>query len=852
MRKLIFLIIIILTILAGCTTQKNTPLTRAYHNLTAHYNVFFNGKTALQEAIKNVNQNCSYDYYDILPVFPYECPNAKTLTASKMNRVLEKAAKTIKNHSITVKPEYKNLRNLTPAQLEFYKKNEYVKWIDDSYLLIAIANLYKGEISKSQQALHRILDKYATENTYYDAQIWLARSYIVEGRYKEAFVTLQNFEKEKNYPKRLKKDLYLTYADLYIHTEKYDKAIDYLKKAVKLEKNKRLKAKYVFIIAQLYLKLGDKSKSSEYFKKVAKYTPTYEMEFNAQLYRATALGTKDNPEQIRKKLEKMLKDEKNEEYKDRIYYALAQLELQVGDTAQAIKYFRQGINSSRDQTQKGLTYLTLADLYFKTHKYLLAGKYYDSTLQTLPRDYKDYAKIQAKSKSLIDLAKNLETVYVQDSLQRLAKLPKKEVLKIIDSIINAKKQQELAAAQNYNPGFDPLDPESQRFAAGLPTQQSQGGKWYFYNPMLVSRGKQLFRQRWGDRKLEDNWRLKVKSPVEGDNLAGNEENAEEEKQKNSREFYLKQIPYTDSALQASNEKIIEALFNAAIIYQNKLQDYQQAVNVLEELLRRFPDNKYTLDSYYYLYLLYKKLGKFSEANKYKNLIINNYPNSQYALILSSPNYLNSLLKREKQAQDLLIKTIDLYENLQYQAVIDTVNNALTKYKGTSVIPNLLFLKAKAYGALGQKDSLVNGLEYVINQYPKSTISKLASEILKQLKEGSLHIEIYKYEPSAKHVLVLFVDDPKLTNEEKFELYKLANEFFQDKVMETEIAKLNKQTLIILKTFDNLQQAKNFENYLKNNWKYRSKWLLFSEQNLKTFIKDKDRLKYQIFYSRYYK
>ena len=43
-RKIIsiFILILILSI-SSCTTEKNTTTTRTFHNVTAHFNVYFNG-----------------------------------------------------------------------------------------------------------------------------------------------------------------------------------------------------------------------------------------------------------------------------------------------------------------------------------------------------------------------------------------------------------------------------------------------------------------------------------------------------------------------------------------------------------------------------------------------------------------------------------------------------------------------------------------------------------------------------------------------------------------------------------------------------------------------------------------
>lgn len=853
MRKFFIILLSLILFIFSCTTQKNTVFTRAYHNLTAHYNVFFNGKMALQEAIKNINQQCKYDFNNLLPIFPYECSNAKNLAGTKLNRTLEKAAKTITNHSITVKPKFKDYRHLSPAQKAFYKKKEYVKWIDDSYLLIAIANVYKGELSKSQQALHKILDTYKGENTIPYAKIWLARTYILQNRFKDALPILTELTKQKNLNKKLRKEVFLTLTDFYIHKKDYKKAIKPLENAVKLERNRRLKAKYTFLLAQLYLYTGDKKLALKYFKKVNKYNPPYELSFYAQLYQATALSPNDNPKAIKKRLLKMLKDEKNEDYLDKIYYTLAKLELNHGDTAQAIEYFKSAIDNSNDATQKGLTYLTLADIFFKQQKYLIAGKYYDSTLQVLPQTYKDYKTIKQHSKALISLAKNLETVATNDSLIHLAELPKQQLYAIIDSIIQSVKQNQEQVSNNYY-GYDPLDIESQRYASGMPTQQSQGGKWYFYNPMLISRGKQLFRQRWGDRKLEDNWRLKNKNPVSSNNFetANNNENKPSPDKLTSREYYLKQIPFSDSAKTALKQKNVEALFNVGLIYENQINDYKKAAETFESLLKNYPHNKYSLDAYYHLYLLYQKLGNTQKSNYYKDKIISEYPNTIYAKILKDPMFLLKMRQNELRAENLLLHTIQEYEKLNYQSVIDSTNFALAKLSESTIIPNMLFLKAKSYGSLGKLDSLTSILQQIVNNFPNASITPKAKALLNDIKSGKLNPDIFTPALDKKHYILFIVSKTEDLNKTKFQIFKLANEFSQNQVFTTDVIKLSGKQIIVLKQFNNAHEALNFINYLKSNWTSPVKWYLITPENLQKVKQNKNLLLYEIFYARTYK
>ncbi len=855
-RKFVYLLVFL--IFAGCSTEKNTSVTRFYHNLTAHYNVYFNGYQSFLEGVKKLEKEHKDRYDRILPVFKYSYPDAPQFVQAEMNRALEKAAKTISNHSITAKPKIKNRRQLSPRDKELLKKTEYCKWIDDAYLLIGKANFYKGEYTKSVLALRRILSQFKTENTRFEASLWLAKNYIAQKKYKDAENTLQDLEKDPRHPKKLDKEIALTFADLYIHTEKYDKAITYLLKGIDLTKRKREKARYYYIIAQLYALQNKDDLANKYFKKVIKSNPPYEMAFNAKINRAIAFTKNQNTEEIAKELKKLLRDEKNEEFKDQIYYALAMLYLKNGDTATAVKNFKLSTaNSVSDNSQKALSFLALADIFFKQKKFLLAGQYYDSTMQYLSKDYPNYDKISKKAENTGLLVKYLSEVKLQDSLQRVAKMPENERNKLIQKLIQqAIEEQKRQQEQDNTQFFDPLDAMN---PANNP--QSQGGKWYFYNPVLVSRGQQEFKKKWGNRKLEDNWRRKNKAIVNAEDQT--EENTEENKNlitdKTKPEYYLQNLPLTDSLMEISNQKIINALFNAGDVYQNLLKDKKAAIKIYEELLKRYPDNQYKLEVYYRLYQLNKSLKNSTEAEKYRKKIIVEFPDSKYAKLLLDPNYTSKLEAIRQKILADYEKTLSLYKQKAYNQVIKNADTALKKHPELDIAPYFLYLKAMSYGNLGYTDSLKSLLTLLVNKYKNSQIKTQAQAVLDVLNSGKYDISIYTYKPEEKHAFAALVNKDCNLTVLKFQLFSIANSYDATKSFEVKINDLgNGQKLLTVEWFDNLQEARKFtaENDLLKAFETANcdnhQEFFISEKNLNTLLKDKNLMKYQIFYDKFYK
>jgi hypothetical protein len=86
LRIRILLILSFSLFLFSCSTKKNTRVSRAYHNLTAHYNAYFNGKESYKEGIISIKENLQDDFSKILPVFIYDNPSS-TSVSGQMERL---------------------------------------------------------------------------------------------------------------------------------------------------------------------------------------------------------------------------------------------------------------------------------------------------------------------------------------------------------------------------------------------------------------------------------------------------------------------------------------------------------------------------------------------------------------------------------------------------------------------------------------------------------------------------------------------------------------------------------------------------------------------------------------------
>lgn len=839
--------------LFSCTTQKNTPVTRTFHNVTSHYNVYFNGAESFDAGNLKIEKDYKEDYTQLLPIFKYSIDEAVSLTSSDMDRTLAKMGKTIAVHSITVKPKLKG--NLTPKDKEFLKKTEYCKWIDNAYFLIGKANFYNRDYDKALRSFRQIINQYKTEDSRFEAELWIAKVYIEQAKYQDAFNYLSELENDIRHPKKLDQQINLTFADYYIRQNRYDQGIERLIAGIDLTKNKNERARYYYILAQLENLRGNNNAASEYFKKVIKMNPNYDMVFSAKIMRATVFSVGQDSEEIKKQLRKMLKDEKNIEYQDQIYYALATIEFKENNLNEAIKNYKLSAQTSvSNDNQKAISFLALADIYFNKKDFLASGKYYDSTMQYLNSSYSDYAKISIKAENTGLLVQYLGEVQRQDSLQKVAAMPEGKRMALIDSMIAdviAKEQQMQDMGNNY---YDPNDLNNN------PNQSSQGGKWYMYNPVLVSRGQNDFKKKWGNRQLEDNWRRKNKSIV--NQIDGPTDQTDVDSNRitdnKTREFYLQDLPLTDSLLEISNKTIETSLFLGAEVYQKNLKENQQAILTYEQLINRFPTTDYKLETFYRLYNLNKLTGNQNKAAYYKELITIQFPNSKYSKMLIDPNFVNRLKASETFALKLFDSIMYFYNNNDYSKTILLTNKGISKYPDSQAYPNFLFFKAKAYGNLGNIDSLTHYLTLVSTNFKGTDLANLSAEILAMQQSGVYNYDIYSQSPDEQHYIMILIEKSLNTTVFRFKLKNAAEQFTNTRTFTLDDTTFNTQySLINVKYFNNEQEAIDFKTQLLNSDVFANipadKYYLYfiSKTNYATFENDRILDKYQYFFNKTY-
>lgn len=688
-----------------------------------------------------IEERIEDDFTRILPIYKSSLPSAGQMVKSDMDNAIIKSSKLIEIHSITKKPKRQKRR--TRKYQEFASQEEFNKWVDDSYLLMGKAYFYQHNFVGAIDNFGYVIRKYPDEETKNEAQIWLIRSYAELERFAEASEVIQAVQNDDKFPKRLEKDLAIATADFYMKQQEYAEAIKFLDIAIQKTTFKRNKARLKYIEAQLYQELGMHERASEAYLAVTKMNPDYKMAFNAKINSAGVFSGIGDSEKLKKELNKMLRDNKNFDFRDQIYYAIGNLYFKEGNRPVAIDNYAKSVTASfNNQFQRALSSITLADIYFEDLEYRKAQAYYDSAMIIIDETYPDYETVSANYRGLTNLVDNLVTVEREDSLQRIARMPEIERESFIARLMKEEQERQRNEENLAMQGMgDPNYSRTNRYRLGMGNQQAGAG-WYFYNPQTISYGRVTFQQLWGKRKLEDNWNRAdkgISTEISEENMEGADsvKVVVREADPLKKEFYTQDLPLTDSMMAVSHDKIRDALYNAGKIFKTEFTNYPRSAESFEDLNKRYPDNIYLLPALFELYDLYELMGDKQKSDYYRNEIISRFPESKYAQYLINPNFFLEMEARMDSLNRLYQETFRNYKAGSYRNVILLAEQMKAMKPDSLMIPKIDFMETVANGTQTDVQNFEKLLEKYVAVYPAEEPTPLANEILTLIRDSAL-------------------------------------------------------------------------------------------------------------------
>lgn len=861
-------IISFIVLLSGiaCAPEKNNAFSNSYHNTTSHYNAYFIANEDIKEIKSIIEEGYDWNYNLILPVFP----QFDTVVASSYTEQIEHC---IKKASLAI------------------QMHRGSNWEDNAYILIGLARFYSVDYVNAIETFKYVNTKGKGDDEKHEALVALMRTFIEYGELANGIAVSDYLKREKLNKKNLK-NLYLNRAYLYQKREDLDNMVRNLIQAEVLITESEERARVNFIIGQVYQSLGFDGESFQYYKRTLKSNPAYELSFYTKLNMAqvTQLAKTNDLKKIRKYFKKLLKDRKNEEFKDKIYFEMANFEIKHGNLGLGIEHYNSSIRSSvNNNRQKGHSYWALGKIYYDSlTDYKTAKLYYDSTLAVLPKDEIEYDAIQNRSEILSNFVEQLTVIHNNDSLLNLSKLSSDSLDVFLTEYLlkkqaeeeeklkeerRKKRQEEQLAAQQFNDPFG--NSSSQDFGS----QNFEGGVWYFYNANSISKGQSQFKSSWGSRPLEDDWRRANKPRSLGS--SDQEENAEneqeneaqkkdikkdtpnsEEQLKAEKEQLIATVPYTDEQQQKLLGEIENATYKLGNIYNFDLNESKNAIETFETLLTRFENTEYKPEVLYLLYLICKEESLNDKAQVYKNLLLEEFPNSIYAKLLINPNYIAESQAASEKLKKMYAEAYNLYKEGSYKEALDIVNDGNREFPDNNFSDNMQLLKILIQGKsesiykyeaslkgfqtaypeselISYVDSLVNASEQFQINLVNSTKAKFINKLNKT------HIFVFAYEK-----------DPELS--------EALPEYFENILKDHDDLKfsgliLNKDfSMILISEFDSKSKAlefnqkvssENLNEKIKKSEKFYN--FVITKENFEILYKTKELDTYLKFYRKNY-
>ena len=729
--------------------SKKFPLTkRLTQNTFTHYNYFFNANNKLNEVLEIAKAAHVDEYTELLSFYNYSLDETAA-NKEQLDSIIYKSTTGIVLHDLR-NDWIDNLYLLTGAA--YYLRKQF----DSAYLTFQFINYawakkekdgYYQTIgskfdgndaftisTKEKNSLPRkVFSEPPSRN---DAFIWQIRTLIAMEEYGEAASLIITLKNDPAFPKRLQSDLEEVQAWWFYNANVYDSTAVHLEKALDNATNKKERARWEFLIAQLYQLSGKSGLAIKFYDKVIGHTIDPVMEIYARLnsIRIDTSGGKNYVDKNVAELLKMAKRDRYIDYRDVIYYTIAQIEMERNNLDQAITYLKKSTeNNTVDPSLKNKAFLQMAEMSFTLKKYRQARNLYDSVDVNDP-GLKNPREVNERKHILINLVAQLDIVQRQDSLQRIAAMPEEERKSFVKKVVHQirkekglKEDAEASSAVLVSIGAQKNDQEE------LFTNTK--GEWYFYNATLKSKGASEFKAKWGNRGNVDNWRraagmsfqpIVTKTvPNRADTL--NREDVQAPSEEISFDALYAHLPLTEKQMKLSNDSLSEALYKLGKSFANDLEDCTSSIPANERVVNHFPAFKKMEEVLFTLYYCYNKSGETVKAQQVKKQMEQKFAGSRLTTIVSSGKDPGSKLNEE--ATKAFQNVYDLFIEGNFTKAIADKKIADSVYGSNYWTPQLMYIEAVYYIKQKQDAKATEILNAIIAHDPGSSMAVKAGTMI---------------------------------------------------------------------------------------------------------------------------
>ncbi len=694
-----------------------------YHNTTARYNAYFLANEKLVEAEQKLFGKPKDDYTNILQVLVKIDTNQTKSEVKAFDYVLEKASLPIHKHKDS-------------------------DWVDDCYLIIGKTNLYEGNFGNAATTFKYINTTSTDVNMRHSALIWLMRTFVEIEQYKDA----ENVAKYlANEPVAISpqnsKDFYLVLGHYYRIRNQYKNAVGYLEKAVPYIDQRQTKTRILFIIGQLHQHLGNNTEAHAAYEQVLRRNADYNMDFHAQLNASKTLDFTDQNSDKAKKIEKYLRnlltDEKNSEFRDKIYYDLASFEFKRKNYDKSIEYLAESLFYSQgNQAQRSYTYQLYGQVYMVRQEYDRSALYYDSAASLMTAKMDGYEEVKQKAEFLVDFAKSYQLVKESERLLRLSKMNLQDRDLFLEKEIDREKRQidslerQAKKRQDQRPAANPN---------ALLANKAEGNKWYFYNTELVNLGKSAFFREWNNRPLEDHWRRSTKQNS-GNQAPAPVVKTEEKTEKTDKprdkyasvrglEDRMKEIPEKPEKITEVESVLQKNLLVLGKTYFEVLKENAKSQQTLSKLIDRFPKSEQKPEALYILRKICLEEKSKCDPKPYENELREKFAESIFTQLLDGKQVSQKSTTRNSELEQKYGEAYAFYESGKYNEALNLTNELLGRFKDIKHLDKVSFLQVRLMGKTQNRETFKAAIRNFKSSFPQSELLPLADQMLKMAESN---------------------------------------------------------------------------------------------------------------------
>jgi len=706
--------LLVVILLAGCSRKKDKFLNKNFHSLTTKYNFLFNGNNLYAEGLSDLENDIRENFWNLIPIEKfkyYDLDDEERET--NFTRSEEKATLAIQKHSMNVDGKERN-----PI-------------MDQAYFLLGKSRYYDNRFIPALEAFNYILYKYPTSEYINKVKIWKEKINIRLDQNKYAIDNLKELLEEENLLTEEKSIANSYIAQAFINIEEIDSATHYLKKSNQQHKNITNNLRKTFLLAQLYQDLSISDTAYTLYSEIIDLHRKIPREFYINSFIKRSMVTDSIDAEIAE-LKLLTENFENNNFTDIIFYQIAMLNLKKANLTEeldsnqldslAVINFNKSLRSDPDdEILIAKNYRELAELNFRNKEYLKAGLYYDSTLSELNTRSREFRRIKKKRENLDDLIFYETLSSDLDSIINLVKMSDDQREEYFNTyILKLQAQKEQSKQKNKNYG------NSNSLDSNV---NSDLALFYFYNQTAVAFGKNDFKNRWGNRRLEDNWRWSISPSSKADKKAKNNDVSINKDSIFSANYYIGLIPKDPLIIDSINNQRNNAYFRLGAIYKDQFEEYYISNNKLFALLENQPLNSLIPPSKYFIYKNFLELDSLNQAEQFRNDIIVNHSDTKYATILLDPK---SAIGNVQNAVEVYQELYSKYNQQNYLKVIQECDENILNFNGEPIVTKFEFLKALAIARLYGFKEYEKALKFIKMNYSSTLEGKEAELILSEI------------------------------------------------------------------------------------------------------------------------